>query len=162
MSDTAGPPLAEEIAHLSFLLGTWRGTGSGSYPTIEDFDYVEETVFGHIGKSFLTFVQKTKYPDGTPLHTESGYIRPVGVDRAEFVLSIPSGILESLEGTVSASTLDLASVNVLGSATAKSVAATTRTYTVDGNTLTYDVSMAAVGEQLTHHLHAELQRTHEG
>ena len=158
MSNATGPSLAPEIAHLSFLLGTWRGKGTGSYPTIDDFEYTEETVFGHVGKSFLTFVQKTKYPNGTPLHTESGYVRPIGIDRVEFVLSIPSGIVESLEGTVSGSSMDLTSVQVLGTATAKSVTATTRSYSVDADTLGYDVSMAAVGEPLTHHLHAELQR----
>ncbi len=158
MTNPAGPPLAPEVAHLSFLLGTWRGKGSGTYPTIENFDYTEETVFGHVGKPFITFVQKTKHLDGAPLHTESGYIRPVGTDRVEFVLSIPSGILESLEGTVSGTALDLASIHVLGSSTAKSVTATTRAYIVDGDTLSYDVSMAAVDHPLTHHLHAELHR----
>ena len=158
MSNTTGPPLAAEISHLAFLLGTWRGKGSGSYPTIDDFDYTEETVFGHVGKPFLTFVQRTRHLDGTPLHTESGYIRPVGTERAEFVLSIPSGIMESLEGTVTDTSLDFASVHVLSSSTAKSVTTTTRTYSVDGETLTYGVSMAAVGEPLTHHLHATLHR----
>ena len=54
--------------------------------------------------------------------------------------------------------MDLTSVQVFGTATAKSVTATTRSYSVDADTLSYDVSMAAVGEPLTHHLHAELQR----
>ncbi len=157
-SPSAGPPLAAEVAHLQFLLGTWRGKGSGQYPTIESFEYLEETVFGHVGKAFLTFVQRTKHLDGTPLHTESGYLRPAGNDGVEFVLSIPSGIMESLEGTVSGTSLDLTSADIVGTATAKEVTATTRTYTVDADTLTYDIAMAAVGEPLTHHLHATLQR----
>ena len=159
MSDTPGPPVHQEIAHLTFLLGTWRGKGAGQYPTIESFEYLEETVFDHVGKPFLTFVQRTKHLDGTPLHTESGYLRPAGENGAEFVLSIPSGIMESLEGTVSGTSLDLASVDIVRTTTAKEVTDTARTYTVDGDTLTYDISMAAVGQPLTHHLHAQLQRT---
>ena len=158
MSDSSDPPLAPEVAHLGFLLGTWRGEGRGQYPTIAEFEYREETVFGHAGKPFLTFVQRTRHLDDTPLHTESGYLRPVGTDRVEFVLSIPSGIMESLEGTVSGTTLDLTSVAVVGTATAKDVEATTRSYSVEADTLTYDIAMAAVGQPLTHHLHADLQR----
>lgn len=115
-------------------------------------------MFGHVGKTFLTFVQRTKHLDGTPLHTESGYLRPAGESGVEFVIAIPSGILESLDGTVSGTSLDLKSVAVLRTATAKEVTATIRTYTVDSNTLTYDIAMEAVGQPLTHHLHAELQR----
>ena len=158
MSDIQGPPIAAEIAHLQFLLGTWRGKGQGGYPTIESFEYLEETVFGHVGKPFLTFVQRTKHLDGTPFHTESGYIRPADDNEIEFVLSIPSGIMESLEGTVSGTSLELSSADIVRTATAKEVTATTRIYTVDDDTLTYDIAMAAVGQPLTHHLHADLER----
>ena len=92
------------------------------------------------------------------MHTESGYLRPAGDNGVEFVLSIPSGIMESLEGTVTGSTMELESVDIVRTTTAKEVSATTRTYTVDGDTLSYDISMAAVGEPLTHHLHADLER----
>ena len=158
MTDTSGPAVHNEIAHLAFLLGTWRGKGAGHYPTIESFEYLEETVFGHVGKPFLTFVQRTKHLDGSPLHTESGYLRPAGENGVEFVLSIPSGIMESLEGTVSGNCLELSSAEIVRTRTAKEVSATTRTYSVEGDTLSYDISMAAVGQPLAHHLHAELQR----
>ena len=158
MSDTSGPPIHPEVQHLAFLLGTWRGKGAGEYPTIESFEYLEETVFGHVGKPFLTFVQRTKHLDGTPLHTESGYLRPAGDAGAEFVISIPSGIMESLVGTTSGMSLDLTSVDVVRTATAKEVTSTTRTYTVEGDTLSYRIAMAAVGQPLTHHLAATLER----
>lgn len=33
------------VAHLAPLVGTWQGTGHGSYPTIHDVDYRDEVEF---------------------------------------------------------------------------------------------------------------------
>ena len=158
-SPSPAPPLHPEIAHLSFLLGTWIGSGDGRYPTIESFRFTERTEFGHVGKPFLTFVQRTRDADGAPLHTEAGYLRPVGTDRVEFVITMPSGIMESLEGELtSAQALTLASTTVLCTATAKEVTATAREYRVEGDTLRWRFSMAAVGQEMQHHLSGELTR----
>lgn len=160
-ADMASPPsIHPDIAHLAFLLGTWRGSGKGDYPTIDRFEFTEETVFGHVGKPFLTFVQRTRDVDGAPLHTESGYLRPVGLNRAEFVISLPSGIVELLEGTVDADTgtVDLQSVQVARTATAKEVTSTARVYAVEGDILRWRFGMAAVGHGMAGHLVGELTR----
>lgn len=158
----APPQLHPDIAHLSWLLGTWTGTGSGEYPTIESFDYNEEISFGHVGKPFLAYTQKTRHAvTGLPLHAEAGYIRPVGQDRVEFQVVQPSGISESHEGTVDGTVISLETVSVTTTATAKDVTAVRRVIKVDTKTktLSYTMDMAAVGQELQHHLAAELHHS---
>lgn len=146
-------------APLAFLLGTWRGTGTGMYPTIEEFSYAEEASFAHVGKPFVAYVQKTKDADtGLPLHAEAGYLRPQGDGRVELVLVQPSGITELLEGTVEGCDVKLASTAVLGTASAKPVTATERRLWLDGEVLRSSVAMAAMGRELQHHVVSEMYR----
>lgn len=167
MSEPPGPPPHEAVEPLTFLLGTWRGSGEGSYPTIDDFGYVEEITFGHVGKPFLAYGQKTRHATtDLPLHAESGYLRPVGLTAGtgavELVLAHPTGLLEPLVGTFTATDdggrFDLRCPAVVTTPSAVEVVATERRITVAGDRLTYDVAMAAVGQPLTHHLTATLHR----
>ena len=153
------PPLHPDIAHLAWLLGAWAGSGEGHYPTIESFAYNEQVEFGHVGKPFISYVQRTKHAEtGMPLHAEAGYFRPVGTDAIELVLVQPSGIVEMHEGAVAGMSIDLTATSVQTTATAKDVTEVRRTLTVTDDVLTYDVHMAAVGLQLQHHLAATLHR----
>jgi THAP4-like, heme-binding beta-barrel domain len=156
--------LHPDVAVLAPLLGTWAGTGAGSYPTIEPFRYREEVVFGHAGKPFLSYRQATVRLDtGLPAHAEAGYLRGTGGTRVELVLAHPTGIAELAEGEVVATeaglALRLASVAVARTATAKEVTRVERTITVEGDLLRYELAMAAVGQPHQHHLAAELERT---
>lgn len=156
--------LHPDVEALAPLLGTWTGTGAGTYPTIEPFSYREEIVFGHVGKPFLAYRQATVRLDtGLPAHAEAGYLRGVGGGRVELVLAHPTGIAEVAEGEAVAGPgrleVRLASVVVTATATAKEVTQVERTITVEGDVLRYDVAMAAVGQRLQHHLAAELRRS---
>ncbi|MFE3546657.1 peroxynitrite isomerase [Nocardia sp. NPDC059177] len=151
------------VTALAPLLGTWRGRGHGEYPTIEEFDYLEEVTFGHLGRPFLTYSQRTRAADdGRPLHAETGYLRSPAPGKVELILAHPTGITEICEGTVTETVdgirLELNSTIIGRSTTAKSVTALGRSFHVTGDTIDYTLRMAAVGESLQHHLAATLQR----
>ncbi|MDZ7677399.1 MAG: FABP family protein [Acidimicrobiales bacterium] len=151
-----------DLEALAMLVGTWEGRGHGEYPTIDPFDYDERVRFADTGKRFLVYQQRTTDSvTGDPLHVESGYWRPSPPDRVEVVVSHPTGHAEVSEGFVSPGRIELRSVAVNHTTTAKRVDAVERIITVDGDTLRYAMWMAAVGEPLTQHLSAELARVDE-
>jgi hypothetical protein len=158
------PVLHEALAPLRGLLGTFAGEGAGEYPTIDPFTYREQVIFGHVGKPFLAYAQRTSHPStGAPMHAETGYLRPAPGGVAELVLAHPTGIVEVEEGSWSVGddgrlVLDLATTTVGVSSTAKDVRALRRRFTLAGDTLTYELAMAHADTPLTHHLAAVLHR----
>ena len=144
------------------LLGTWSGAGRGEYPTITTFDYDETVTFGHVGKPFLAYAQRTTAADdGRPLHAETR-LPPDAGGHLELVLAHPFGITEVEEGTLTvvegSLVLELVATAIGRTTTAKEVTEIERSFHLDGDELTYEVRMAAVGQPLQHHLGAVLQR----
>jgi hypothetical protein len=157
------PDLHPDLRALAPLLGTWQGRGSGEYPTIEPFDYLEEVAFSHVGKPFLAYNQKTRAAtDGKPLHAETGYLRVPRPGHVELVLAHPSGITEIEVGTYTADgttiELDMTASTIGLTPTAKEVTALGRRFRVDGDELSYSLQMGAVGQPLQGHLAAVLHR----
>ncbi|MGB8388539.1 peroxynitrite isomerase [Mycobacterium sp.] len=157
------PDLHPDLEALAPLLGTWSGRGSGKYPTIQPFDYVEEVVFSHVGKPFLAYAQKTKaVADGKPLHAETGYLRVPRPGQVELVLAHPSGITEIEVGTYSVSgdliEIEMSTTAIGLAPTAKEVTELGRYFRIDGDELSYSVQMGAVGQPLQDHLAAVLRR----
>ena len=153
---TTQPEVHPGLGPLAALLGVWRGRGSGVYPTIESFEYLEEVIFGHVGKPFLAYSQKTKdLVTEQPLHAETGYMRPGSGGVAEWVITQPTGIVEVLTARQG---FDFSSDSIVLTPSAKLVTSVRRTLQVQGDVLTYEVHMAAVGEPMQLHLTGELQR----
>jgi THAP4-like, heme-binding beta-barrel domain len=155
--------LHPDLHALAALLGTWQGRGSGDYPTIEPFEYLEEVVFSHVGKPFLVYGQKTRAAtDGKPLHAETGYLRVPRPGHVELVLAHPSGITEIEVGTYTsdgaAIELDMSTTQIGRTPTAKEVTALGRRFRVADDELSYSLQMGAVGQPLQHHLSAVLHR----
>ena len=159
-----GPPdLHPALTVLVPLLGTWAGAGAGEYPTIPSFSYLEEVSFGHVGKPFLSYGQRTKAADdGRPLHAETGYLRVPSAGRVELVLAHPTGVTEIQEGTLTVSgdvlQLELTATSIGLTASAKDVTALSRSFRIAGDELTYTLRLGAVGQPLQHHLAATLHR----
>jgi nitrobindin-like protein len=151
------------LAVLAPLLGTWAGSGAGEYPTIPSFGYLEEVTFGHVGKPFLSYGQRTRATDdGRPLHAETGYLRLPSTGRIELVLAHPTGITEIQEGTLTLSDdvleLTLSATSIGLTASAKDVTALSRSIRIAGDELVYTLQLGAVGQPLQHHLAATLHR----
>ncbi|MDP8962226.1 MAG: FABP family protein [Actinomycetota bacterium] len=155
-----GPPrLHPDLEELRAFLGVWEGAGEGHYPTIRSFHYLERVAFDHVGKPFLAYGQGTRtVDDGRPLHTESGFLRPGGAGRAEFLIAQPTGIVEVYEGPFDGRTLDVRAAAIGLSRTAKRVRSLRRRFELDDDMLRYDLWMAYADTPETHHLHAELRR----
>ena len=163
---TTNPPaeLHPDVAVLAPLLGTWDGEGTGEYPTIDDFSYVESITFAHVGKPFIAYTQRTRHPEtGAPMHAETGYLRVPRPGSIEIVMAQPTGLAEIYEGAVVGGeaplVIDVRSTSIGSTTSAKEVTITERTISIVGDALQYTFRMAAVGQPLQHHLSASLHRT---
>lgn len=154
------PPLHEMLKPFEPLLGTWRGTGAGRYPGIDDFEYGEEVRLWHYGRPVVAYTQRTWSPrNGAPMHSEMGYWRPAGEGRVELVLAHAFGIAEVQEGTIEGGRIELRSRSLTSTSTANEVRAVARTFVVSGDTLSYELHMAFGDQDLRPHLEATLHRS---
>lgn len=169
----SGPSvLPVELAHLSWLLGTWVGVGLGQYPGISDFRFAQQARFSTDGRPFLHYVSHSWIidEDGNrvrPSATETGYLRAAPDNGVEMLLVHPTGFAEIWYGTVTVTGLvnatitgarmELATDGVMRSGTSKEYVSGNRMYgLVDGN-LPWAFDMAAMGHPMGNHLAALLR-----
>jgi len=153
--------LHDDVSWLAFLLGTWRGEGTGEYPTIEPFTYRETVTFDHAGDAWFSYIQESWTPDGKPLHFERGFLRPGNADGdVEFVLAHPIGVTEVAHGRFDGDALRLTAQGdaIARAATGSDVRGLERRYAVNGDTLIYELDMATGTTPLTLHLTGNLRR----
>ena len=156
-----------DIAHLSWLVGTWTGFGEGQYPTTEPFRYEEVVQFATDGRPFLEYRSMTWLIDEDnqrikPSHTESGYFRPAADNGVEAVITHPIGYAELWLGSVEVTELVNARITgarmilradaIVASPTAKSVQTGLRMYGLVAGELLMTYDMGAVGHGEQNHL----------
>lgn len=156
-------PLAGEVEPLAFLLGSWEGEGTASFPTIEeDVPYGERVAFEHVGGPFVLYSQESwVLADGSPLHFERGGLRPGPDGAIELVLAHPvQGVVEVAHGRLDGTSFDLTTDegSFVRTRTGDPVAAVARRYRVWGTVMTYEIDLATDDVALTRHLVAELRR----
>jgi THAP4-like, heme-binding beta-barrel domain len=161
------PDLHPDVVPLAFLLGRWAGAGVGGYPTIEDFRFGQEVVFGHVGKPFLTYTSRSWILDDAgatvrPAALETGFWRPQPGGAVEVLLSHPTGFAEVWVGQVDGAKVELRTDVVARTASAKEVTAGHRLYGLVEGDLMWAYDMAAVGQPLQPHLSARLKRVPDG
>ncbi|MGH8792481.1 MAG: FABP family protein [Stackebrandtia sp.] len=164
----SGPDLHPDLLPLLPYVGRWRGRGQGGYPTMEDFAYGQEVRVSHDGRPFLFYEARSWLLDADdkpvrPAAREVGWWRPVpGGDgkrhEVELELCHPTGVMELYYGHVDGVKVELATDAVIRSPHAKEVTANKRLYGIVEGALMYAVEMAAMGQPLTPHLSARLER----
>ncbi len=157
--------LAPECVALAWLLGTWRGVGLGSYPTVEDFRFGQEMVYGYTpGKPYLAYESRSWLLDDEgalvrPLARESGWWRPQPDGSVELLLSHPTGFVEIWLGTVTGAKIELRTDVIARTTSALDYAAGHRLYGQVEGDLLWTFDMAAMGQPLQNHLSARLKRS---
>jgi hypothetical protein len=151
-----------DVSHLAFLLGAWRGMGTGGYPTVQPFAYEEVLTFSHVAKPYLIMQQRTFIVSGdgrTPSHMEFAFWRPAGERAVEVVSTHPNGVVEIETGIIEGGRILLGSTSLVRTPTAKDITQLEREISVTSDVMVYDVRMEAMGQPLQHHLHAKLRRS---
>lgn len=149
---------------LELLIGAWRGTGKGEYPSIEPFTYVEEIKFQDNGfRDVIQYEQCTWLDTNrtSPSHWETGLIRLLSEHEIEIINAQIGRRVEVLVGEVLPKgqrrfVVDLNSITIANDAR---MVGTQRHIEISGDQLHYTMSMAMTKvPTMTHHLQATLRR----
>lgn len=162
-----GPEVNEQLLPLLPYIGVWRGRGQGGYPTMDDFAFGQQVRISHDGRPFLFYESRTWILNGNdkavrPGAREVGWFRVTGGDGKRFEVELelchPTGVMELYFGHMDGTTLEIATDAVVRSPKAKEVTAGKRLYGMVDGALMYAAELAAMGQPLTPHLSARLQR----
>ncbi len=94
--------LDQILNQLSGLEGTWKGSGTGTYPTIDSFQYEETLSFKFdMFYPLIAYEQKTiLIPENEPSHWETGFIIPLEDGSVEFSNAQGGSRVEVLKGII--------------------------------------------------------------
>lgn len=162
-----------DIAHLSWLVGSWGGFGVGIMPNGDHFRYEELVQFATDGRPFLEYRSQSWVVDDDgnhlrPSHTESGYLRPTPDNGVEAVICNPHGIAELWIGKVTVSGIENARItgarlevtasNYVRTPTAPPIESGTRLYGLANGDLFQAFDMSVPGQPESSHAAIQLKR----
>ena len=155
--------LHPELMPLAWMVGTWRGTGRGEYPTIEPFTFEQEVVFNHDGRNFLNYYSRTWILDDDgkvvkPGASETGFWRPKENKTLEVLIAHSTGISEGWVGVHDGPKIQLAMDQGYSAPSAKIVTSGSRLYGLVEGELFFAYDMAAEGQTLQAHIWSTLKR----
>ena len=152
-------------ARLAWLIGRWVGNGHGEYPTIDGFQFGQEVVFQQDGRPFIHYFSRAWIVDAEGNHVreaaqETGFFRPQGDGTLEAVMCHNTGFVEIWTGEIHPEQprFEMVTDAVARTATAKEYVAGKRLYGYVNGDLLYAYDMAAMGQELQPHTHAQLVR----
>jgi hypothetical protein len=159
------PNIHPNCAPLAWLIGTWAGNGHGEYETIEDFQFGQEILFQQDGRPFIHFMSRSWIIDaeGNTVREaaqETGFIRPQADRSLEVVMAHNTGFVEIWHGELHPEQprFEIVSDAVARTASAKEYTGGKRLYGYVNGDLLYAFDMAAMGQELQPHTHAQLKR----
>jgi len=165
--------IPEQLVPLQWLIGTWVGVGVVGYPTIDDAQFGQEVTFATDGRPFLSYWSRSWLLDEAgervrPLATEAGFWRPRPDNKVELLLAHPTGYAEVwvgdltvtgiVDAVITGARVELQTDVVARTESAKDYTGGTRLYGLVEGDLLYRFDRAAVGQPLTAHLSARLQK----
>ena len=157
--------LHPDCAPVAWMLGTWHGNGHGDYPTIEKYEFGQELIFAHDGRPFFHYLSRSWIVDdkGEKVRDaalETGFLRCRPEGQVELLLSHNTGFVEVWYGEIHPEQprFEIATDAVARTATAKEYVGGKRLYGYVNGDLMYAYDMAAVGQELQPHTHAQLVR----
>lgn len=157
--------LHPDCAPLAWLLGTWRGNGHGDYPTTTAFQFGQECIFTHDGRPFFHYLSRAWEVDdeGNKVRDraiETGFVRCQADGHFEWLMTHNTGFVEIWYGEAEVGTprLEMTTDAVVRSETAKEYTAGHRMYGMVDGDLLWAYDMAAMGQPLQPHTHAQLKR----
>jgi len=152
-------------ARLAWLIGRWVGNGHGEWPGVENFQFGQEVVFQQDGRPFIHYMSRSWILDADGNHVreaaqETGFIRPQPDGSLEFVMAHNLGFVEIWYGEIHPEQprFEITTDAVARTQTAKEYVAGKRLYGYVNGDLMYAFDMAAVGQPLQSHIHAQLRR----
>lgn len=148
---------------IGILVGVWRGSGSGEFPTMDPFTYDEEIRFSDLGVPSLVYAQRAwEAGGGELLHLETGIWRSDPEGLLAVSVALPR-VTEISEGRIDGGTINLATTSVRRATGGAGLVAVQRRYEVTRDEMRYRISMATERvAALTHHLEGTLRRASPG